>query len=150
MPSIVNYNLKQTQGKIMEMIALNYWGVLAGAVAAFVVGAVWYGVLGKQWQEGLEKKIEGAGASPIQMIVSGITALVGITGIAYIYGLSNGAGIMDGLTAGLFVTIFFTMMPITNNYSWAGRKFKLTLIDTGHYIVSFAIGGAVYGFVTSL
>lgn len=134
----------------MEMIALNYWGILAGAVAAFIVGAVWYGVLGKQWQEGLEKKIDAAGASPLQMLVSALTALVGITGVAYIYGLGKGAGIIDGLSAGLLVTIFFTMMPITNNYSWAGRKFKLTIIDVGHYIVSFAIGGAVYGFITTL
>lgn len=134
----------------MEMVTLNYWGILAGAVAAFVVGAVWYGILGKQWQEGLEKTIDAAGPSPLQMIVSGITALVGITGIAFIYGLSKGMGVIDGLSTGLIVTLLFTMMPITNNYSWAGRKFKLTLIDVGHYLASYAVGGAVYGFVAAI
>ena len=131
------------------MVSLNYWGILAGAIAAFVVGAVWYGALGKQWQEGLEKTIDVDGPSPMQMIVSGITSLVGIVGIAYIYGLNGGAGIVDGLSTGLLVTLLFTMMPIANNYSWAGRKFKLTLIDVGHYIASFAVGGAVYGFVAA-
>ena len=35
------------------MPPINYVGILAAAVAAWLVGAVWYGVLGKQWMAAL-------------------------------------------------------------------------------------------------
>ena len=35
------------------MPPINYVGILAAAVAAWLVGAAWYGVLGKQWMAAL-------------------------------------------------------------------------------------------------
>lgn len=127
---------------------ISYWGIAAGTVAAFATGAVWYMSLAEPWQQGLERRIDpDDGPTARHMIISALTALFGITGVAILYELIGGRGFFDGLFTGFCAAGFFSIMPITNNYSWADRKFKLTLIDAGHYLASFAVGGAVYGLI---
>ncbi len=88
-----------------------------------------------------------SGPEPLHFVVSLLTALFAATGIAIFYGLIEGDGLFDGLFTGLSAAILFTILPITNNHKWADRKFKLTLIDAGHYLVGFSIAGAIYGLI---
>ena len=39
----------------MAFAGINYWAILIAAVAGWIVGGIWYGVLGKPWLAALGK-----------------------------------------------------------------------------------------------
>ena len=42
----------------MSFAGMNYWAILAAAVAGFLFGGAWYGLLSKQWLASIDKTTE--------------------------------------------------------------------------------------------
>jgi hypothetical protein len=133
-------------------MVINYTAVLAAAVAAFIFGAAWYGVLGKQWMAALgktEEEIKAASATRkmpvIPMVISFIAELVMAFFTAGLIGHLGALSIKNGALVGGFCWLAFVATTISVNNAYPGRKLALTIIDSGHWLGVLLIIGIVIG-----
>lgn len=118
--------------------------VLAGA-ASWLVGVLWYALLGRGWLEALEP-----GAAPGGLATRPF-AFVAACVMATVIGIVTG-GVTGGhpnVEAGLIVAFIlwfgcvFTTVAVT--HARAGRSARLTLVDAGHWLLAMLAAGAVIG-----
>lgn len=137
----------------MAFAGVNYWAVLAAAVAAWIAGAVYYGVLGKPWVAALEKTEaeikakQGTLSFYIPFVLSFLAELLMAWSLAGVIG-HLGVGqvtIRNGLLSGIFVWLGFVLTTMLVNNSFGGRKPMLTIIDAGHWLLVLVIMGVVIG-----
>lgn len=130
---------------------MEFVSVLVAAAAGFGFGALWYGVLSKPWMEasGVAVGSDGKPANssdPIPYIM-GFVAMIFVAGMMrHTFALSDietvGKGLISGFGIGLFMAAPWLMIC----YGFAGRPFKLLMIDGGYA----ALGSAVIGLVLTL
>ena len=120
--------------------------VLLGALAFFLVGAIWYGVLfSKAWQK-------AAGVSDEQLQGGNMALIFGLTFLAEVViamtlwhlivrtGASDRAVMMMAVGFGAAI-----MTPaIGINYLYLRKTLAHFLIDAGHFIVGMAAMGGVF------
>jgi hypothetical protein len=119
-----------------------YIAIAAAALAAWIFGAIWYGVLGRAWMAA-----QGMGAAEIEakrqvrqmplkpMAISFAAEIV----MAVVFSwLLAGLGVVDwmggavtGLTLGLGLMASSTLV----NNAFPGRKLMLSVIDGAHWII---------------
>ena len=127
---------------------MGYISVLIAAAAGFAFGAAWYMTLAKPWMQAAGIKMTADGkpdgdGSPLPFVLSAI-AMVLVAGIMrHIFALSDIDTLGKGLTSGLGVGLFFISPWIMINNAYAGRPFKLTLIDGGYATFGCGIIGLV-------
>jgi len=133
-------------------MTINYTAVLAAAVAAFIFGAAWYGMLGKQWMAALgktEEEIKAASAARkmpvVPMVISFIAELVMAFFTAGLIGHLGALSIKNGALVGGFCWLAFVATTISVNNAYPGRKLALTIIDSGHWLGVLLIIGIVIG-----
>src|SRR3989344_5839748 len=137
-------------------VPINYLAVLVSAIAAIVLGALWYGPLfGKAWMKevGLttddmmkaksDPKAKSAmmRSYTLMAIASFVMAYVMAHSLVFAsYNLDasgSGAGLMGAFWNWLGVIAPVTLAPVL----WENRSFKYWLITGGYYLVSLAIMG---------
>ena len=126
---------------------INFLAVLLAAVAAFAVGALWYGALfGKPWRDEL-------GIVPGQPPKLGMGAMFGGNFVLLLlsaFMLGHMFARNPGLASHLYfmmsggVGAFFIVPALWINYLYQGRSRKLALIDAGHWIAAYLAMGAVF------
>jgi hypothetical protein len=122
-----------------------YIAMVAAAVAAWIFGAIWYGVLSKHYQRalGLDPEACKGQKMPIAPMVASFAAeLV----MAFVMGgfLPLGEmGWMAGALSGLLLGVGFMATSTLVNNMFQQRKPMLTLIDGAHWVIVAAIEGAV-------
>ena len=125
---------------------INWLAVVLGAVAFFLVGVIWYGmVFGKAWQK-------AAGLSDEQLKRGNIGLIFGLAFIAELMiALTRGHSISRGgasdravmmMAVGFGATIMVPAIGI--NYLFMRKTLTLFLIDAGHFIVGMAAMGGVF------
>lgn len=133
----------------------NLTGVLIGAVAAWIFGAIYYGVLGRHWIAAMGRSVEDfkaeqaarpgiVKASPF--ILSFIAEIV--MGLV-LYGILTHSGLFyarAGAITGAFCWFGFVLTTIIVNNGYAGRSWRLSLIDALHWLGALVIIGAVVGY----
>jgi Protein of unknown function (DUF1761) len=131
---------------------LNYTAVLVAAIAAFIFGAAWYGVLGKQWMAALgktEEEIKEASAARkmplVSMVISFIAELIMAFFMAGLIGHLGAVSIKNGALVGGFCWLAFVATTVSVNNAYSGRKLALTIIDSGHWLGVLLIVGIVIG-----
>ena len=123
---------------------MSIWLIIAAAVSAFILGGLWYGPLfQKVWcrENGLPEDFQ-AGHSGKVFGTSFVFAFLAAGAYLHLVGFSDdifaetikGAAVGAGIAATSFGI----------NYQFAGRTFKLFLIDGGYHTVQFALYGAIY------
>ena len=125
---------------------INWLAVVLGAVAFFLVGVIWYGmVFGKAWQK-------AAGLSDEQLKRGNMGLIFGLAFIAELMialtlghsiarsGASDRAVMM--MAVGFGATIMVPAIGI--NYLFMRKTLTLFLIDAGHFIVGMAAMGGVF------
>ena len=134
------------------MPPINYVGILAAAVAAWLVGAAWYGVLGKQWMAALgwtEADMAGPDGKrrmPVgPMILSFFGALIMAFLLSGLMGHIGAMTVRTGIISGALVWVGFVITTITVNNAFQRRKVMLTVIDGGHWLLALVVQGAVLG-----
>jgi hypothetical protein len=135
-------------------MGIDYLAVLVAAVAAWIFGAVWYGILGKQWMAALGKtmeqcKAEQSNRSRAAFFAPFVLAFIAALIIAWVLaGIMAHVGpitIRSGVISGAFVWFGFVLTTIVVNNAFAMRKPMLSAIDAGHWLGALLIAGAVIG-----
>jgi hypothetical protein len=138
----------------MALANVNYVAIIAAAVAAWIFGAVYYGVLGRAWIAALGKtkeslSQENAGKSKAAAAAPFILSFIAELVMAYVlYGILFHLGaftVRAGIISGAFCWFGFTLTAILVNNAFAGRKAMLTVIDGGHWLGVLVIMGAIIG-----
>lgn len=137
-------------------IVINYWAVFGAAIAAIVLGIVWYGPLfGKQWMRivGISKAdMEAAGEKGKRMMqrsyaIMALSSLVMAYVLAHILtyasAFTGSSGIEAGISAGLSIWVGFVGPVMMGNVIWEGRPWKYWFITSGYYLVSLILMGII-------
>jgi hypothetical protein len=126
---------------------INLWAVLVAAIAAFVLGGLWYSpkLLGKVWirEAGMNEETCKKRHSALVFVTAFLLTLFAAFIFAVFLGPQPtlGVAIGGGVAAGLcWVATSFGI-----NYLFAGRSWKLFLIDGGYHTVQFILYGIVLG-----
>jgi hypothetical protein len=106
----------------MDFAGANYLAILVAAIAGFVFGAIYYGVLSKQWV--------AAGRIAPDQARPGV-AILAVTFVCEL--------IMAWVLAGIMVTT----MAVNHRYQAYG--WNLTAIDGGHWLGVAVVMGAIIG-----
>ena len=134
------------------MPPINILAILSAAVAGWLVGAVWYGVLGKQWMAALgwtEADCVGPDGKrhmPVgPMVLAFVAQLLIALMLSGLMGHIGPINPMSGVISGAAVWLGFVVTTIAVNNAFQKRKTMLTVIDAGHWLVVLAVAGAVIG-----
>ncbi len=131
----------------MNFAGISYLAVLIAAIAAFVFGSVYYGVLGKPWMKAARIDPASAKMSPVLLVTSFACELVMAWVMAGVIG-HLGAGqvtLWNGIVSGFFVWLGFLATTVAVNQRYQGFGWDLTLIDSGHWLGVAIVMGAVIG-----
>lgn len=131
----------------MPVAEINYVAVLVAALVFMAVGFVWYAlpVFGKIWAKEVDMKESDMKQGPAgsgYAIAMG-AGLVQTYVLAHFVNYTNASTWVEGLTTGLWIGVGFVAMAIAANYVFARRSVMLWMIDSGYFIVSLAIAGAI-------
>ena len=122
--------------------------VLAAAVAAFVIGAVYYGVLSKPWMEasgvplGADGKPANASNPMTYIAAFGYTILVAGM-MRHVFVLGGIDTLSKGAVAGLGIGLFLIAPWMGIHYTFSIKPFRLLLIDGGYATVGCLVIGIV-------
>ncbi|MCI0533583.1 DUF1761 domain-containing protein [bacterium] len=138
-------------------IDINYAAVLVSAIAAIIVGFIWYGPLfGKPWADMMGLRFnspEEKKAMQKKAIPSYIASFIGAIIMAYVLSHSltfasaylNSEGVSAGLMAGFWNWLGF-VAPITIGIVfWDNKPWKLWFINAGYWLVILLVMGAILG-----
>jgi hypothetical protein len=126
----------------------NYLGIIAGSVAFWLFGAIWYALLfGNAWVAAVGKTQADLGAAMgywpyLISLVAGLFIAYGCDNMLWHY---EHAGASKGAQVGLLAGVCFAAASMVIAYSYAARGLTLMLIDGGYLIIGFIITGAVVG-----
>jgi Protein of unknown function (DUF1761) len=137
----------------MTFAGVNYWAVLAAAVAAWILGAIWYTTLSSAWLDALGKTKEqiGAGMRPgtpafyAPFVIAFVAELIMAWVLAGTMAHVGPITVRNGIISALFVWFGFVLTTTAVNYAFANNKMKLTAIDTGHWLAVLLVMGIVIG-----
>lgn len=138
----------------MTFTGVNYVAVALAAIVAWIGGAVWYNLLGRQWiaaqgrtVEAFRADISARGATWLPYAATLVLELV----MAWVFaGLLGHLGpgevtIGNGIVSALFVWIGFVLPVVAVNNLFGMRRAMLTIIDSGHWLLALILMGAVLG-----
>src|ERR1700693_795990 len=135
----------------MTFAGMNYWAVLMAAVAAWMLGALWYSLLAKPWMAaagvanaGMEENI-GSPRAFLPFVIAFLAALVMAWVLAGIMGHLGQLTIKNGGFSGAFCWLGFTFPAMTANYTFGRRRPLLLLIDGGDWVGARGGVGAIIG-----
>jgi len=131
----------------MQFGGVSYLAVVVAAAAAFIYGAVYYGVLSKAWIKAGRIAPEQARPGPMILAVTFGAELVMAWVLAGIIG-HLGVGqvtLWNGVVAAFLVWLGFMVTTMAVNHRYQAYGWDLTAIDGGHWLGVALIMGAVIG-----
>jgi hypothetical protein len=131
----------------MTMSTLNVWAILVAAIAAFMLGAVWFspGLFGKAW-----KRANGFGADePPQatapmMVLAFLLTLVMSANLAMFLNDPK-TTLAWGATAGFLAGFGWVTMGIGIVSIFERRPWTYVLVNGGYLTVALVVMGAILG-----
>ena len=128
---------------------MDFTNVIIAGIAGYAFGAVWYGILGKQWQAATGLTADDVKPSNnISAYIIGIVCSIVIAGMMrHIFVASGVAGLANSVVSGLGLGIFIAGAFLMINYSFAKRSSTLKWIDIGHAAGVGAVIGAALSFL---
>ena len=118
---------------------------LIATASTFLLGFFWYGSLGfhRAWCAANGVPEDFQSGHPARVFgIAFIFAAIAAGAYAHLVGFSDdiGAATLHGAVVGFA----FAATSFGINYQFAGRSFKLFLIDGGYHTVQFALYGLIY------
>lgn len=138
-------------------VSVNYLAVLLAALAAMVVGSIWYSppVFGKKWAKlaGVELDKDDPNFSGGRMALTYFGVFLGSLLAAYILAhvafLSNNyfqnSFIQDALTTAFWLWLGIIVTRLYMHDTFEGRRKKLTMLNASHELVAFLIMALIIG-----
>ncbi len=128
---------------------VNYVAVLVSAIAAMIIGAVYYlpAVAGKAWMNAIGKtEAEVRAAMTPRVLIAGfVLAILEMSVLAAIEGWAGTAGVADGVMVALIVWLGLTLPAASMNVLFEGRPTALHWVYGVNSLIIFAVAGAVIG-----
>ena len=130
---------------------INVWAVLAGTLALWMLGALWYSpvLFGKTWQKEVEFKDEGIKKSNVAVVfgLSFVAMLFMVWALNFVINSHKpeNVSLFVGLHYGAFMGFFFSMMTMGVNYLYQRRSVTLWLIDGFYMVIGLGIAGMILG-----
>jgi len=126
-----------------------YLEPLIAAVAAFLLGFLWYTALfGKAWQKETgvtdEQAQSGMGITHGGAFLMMIVIAFGINIIVNLHAPEDQTFVHGGFH-GLLTAVFYAIPAMVIHYLYQKKSFKLILIDGGYLILFFALMGGLLG-----
>lgn len=134
---------------------LNLWAVVAAAVAAYIVGGLWYSVLfKKRWMSEMgytpENMTSGRMTARTAMGLGFLTTLLMAYVMAHFVAVwervAGGIDIAQGLQLGFFLWLGFVMPLNLGVVLWENKRWALFLINTSHYVVAMLLMGGILAY----
>ncbi len=130
-------------------VSINYMAVLVAAIAAFVVGGLWYSPLlfGKIWmklskvQESDMKKMKKTMVA--SYILGFVTTLIMSYVLTHIVDYTESTTAAAGATAGFWAWLGFVATVQVGAVLWENKPFKLFALNTLHSLVALLIMGSI-------
>lgn len=123
---------------------LDWFAVLLATVAYFVIGAAWYGILGKGW-------MEAAGLSKDQInnnfnkAIYGVTFLLEFVIVACMCGLmGQELSTSDAVQFGLVIGLIFSGLTTWIHNLYSMRSKNLILYDAGYTTIASIVAAVIY------
>lgn len=138
----------------MVFAGLNPSAIALAALAAWLFGAFYYGLLGRIWQRAgdfSEEQRARLAAGPKANVGAYLTTLLAEGVMAWVLaGVIGHLGpgqvtLRNGVISALFIWAGFVMTVLVVTNAHAGRKNLLTAIDLGHWLGVLLIIGGVIG-----
>jgi hypothetical protein len=127
--------------------------LLVAAVASFLFGGLWYGLLSKPWMDaaGLTKErlAQSGGQTPKLLIITFLCQvfmawmMAGV--ILHMVKAGIPATLSNGMISAAFLWAGFVATTLIVNHGYQLAKRALTLIDGGHWLGVMLIQGAIIG-----
>ncbi|CAN1568442.1 Protein of unknown function DUF1761 [Rhabdaerophilaceae bacterium] len=115
--------------------------IVGAAIASWLFGAVYYGILGKSWMnasgfnpEQREKIEAGPKANPLPFIVSFVAELVMALVLALVLRNLGADGVPGALVVAATLWIGLVVTTGATNNAYSMRPAALTVIDSGHWL----------------
>src|SRR6266581_3926404 len=127
------------------MVHMNYWAVLAAAVAVLVLGWLWYSPLlfFKPWMRlrGMDPIAAMAGAKmPAgKLLIELVRCLVLAYVIARFMAMLGVSGWMGAVHLGLFLWIGFPVILLAGSVLWENIPWKVAAIHGGDWLVKMLV-----------
>jgi hypothetical protein len=120
---------------------------LLSALAAFVLGGLWYSRLlfGKVWQREAGLSDEQLRSSNKARIFSVSFLLCLLAAIAFSMVITPEASFFMAFHSGVGVGLFWVATSFGVNYLFELKSFKLWLINAGYHTLQFTLYGLIFG-----
>lgn len=126
---------------------VNYLSILVAGVAAWALGALWYGPLfGKMWQHEVGMTDDDLKGANMPLIFGTSFVLMCIMMFGMVPALlmaHDNISVSHGAFHGALFGVFFALTSMGINYLYQRRSIKLWLIDGLYQVALLAMGGAV-------
>ena len=146
--------LEALSARCLAMV--DYLSVIVAAVAAFAVGALWYGPLfGRPWRllmnysEGHAGTPSGGQGMSMPFAMGGgfIATLVLVYVLAVFMQALGIATASEAVSFGFTVSVGFIATTMMNSVFYERRPWKLYLINASHYVVAVIVASLVLFYV---
>lgn len=130
----------------MPEFDLTWWVPLPGALAHFVLGAVWYSALSVPWMDAqgiTREQIEEADGGAATYGTQAIATIALSYGVAWVISALGADTLAEGALAGLVLAAIAVLASSGDFLFELGRGLKLFWINSGYRVIGMVIMGAL-------
>jgi len=136
----------------MTFAGMSYGAIVLAAVASFLFGGAWYGILSRQWMAAARidaVKARAGGSAITPMVIAFVAELVMAWVLAGVIGhLGPGqVTLRNGVISAGFIWFGFVATSLVVNHAFQQASRSLTVIDGLHWLGVLLIQGAVIGWI---
>ena len=136
----------------MDFSSINYLSVGIATLAAYVLGAIYYTVLGKVWAKAAKLDVATMKRSAAPFVISFIAEFVlavvlymVLDDITFAGTFSEEFDLKASVAWALILWAGLVAMPLLVNHRYQGASWALTVIDGIHWLLVLLVMGAVIG-----
>jgi hypothetical protein len=127
------------------MWRVNWPGVAAGTLAAYMVGFVWYGLLFEEHWRTLTTADPILLESPLALAAGFLAVLLSVFGLDWVIRRTGSLGWFSGARVGMAAALFFGLSVAANDFIYGIKHMGLLLVDFGYILLWFAVAGCIVG-----
>lgn len=136
----------------MDFSSINYLSVGIATLAGYVVGAIYYMVLGKVWMKAAELDAAAMKMRYSPFIISFVAEFVlamvlyiVLDDITFAGTYSEDFDLKSSLAWSVILWFGFVAVPLVANHRYQGSRWSLTIIDGIHWLLVLIVMGAIIG-----
>ncbi len=125
--------------------AVNYLAVIVAAVAAMIIGFVWYApqVFGKRWLQYLGKTQAELGQPGPGFALAAVAALVNAWALALFSKNLGGSSLTDGILLGVLAWLGFMATLTAAETVFLKKPWGLWLLNNAHNVIAQVVMAAI-------